>query len=629
MRKSEIEAIPLCRCYRKKGWYTNCKAAKLSTENATIIDVFYDNDPVIRFVIGANQYLSYDYRHQKWGQRKITKDWGAPCFGEIIGKNGWGEKTLIIKPEAVNKSVLKTFGNSWLRRIKENQTRIDRERKERNRQLSEWHSRETAAMIPSISDQFEKFVKADWNESIVWTHEQDNRTFLTCSHCGKRDVVSGSLKKSKKIRCAYCDKVGRRKRERDYEQIIEEQRFYNDVRPYEKGVAIVAVRVTKRQQVAMPVWYEFEEEACMIFLPKRKTPDEYWIVGGRWKKGVHKNYSYSGYKQNKTFPTGPVPGYAVKVLKDSKLKYTGWEYYGAEMYKYLRHWQQVPQLELLAKAGLKKLITYKLNETPYSTLNIDLAASSFADIFGILPERRKMLIDSEGDPEMLKTLQMERSIGRMQDRTIELIRDMSSYDRKNIQDISQWVSPDKAVKYLASQTQTEDNPITLYADYLKMRNDMHYPMNERLFPRDLVAAHDALIDEKDRENRDKRANEYERKYPKVSSAYRRLNKIYKFEDGDYIIRPAKSCKEIVEEGATLHHCVGASDTYISKHNKGTSYILLMRKKAEKNKPFCTIEIKADNTIAQWYEAYDKKPDEAILQPILNRYVEHLKEREAI
>ena len=630
MKKSEIEAIPFCPREGKAVWYVDCKEVKLSDQNAMLIDIWHKKEKVVRYVIGTSQCMTYIASQKRWSKAKIIRsdyeeNW--PTFEEYINSKARAagiEANIIVSPNVSVK-----YGSKWIRGIYRQQEDIENERKQKNCEIKAFESRKTAGMMPVMSERFKKFVREAWNDSIIWTHEQDNRTFLTCSYCGKRDVVNGSLKKSKKIRCAYCDKAGRREKETSYESIIEKKAYYNDVRPYQTGIAIIAVRVTRTEQMAMPVRYDFEEVAAMIFKPGRKTPDEYWIYGDRWDKGVKYEDFYGTGHRTRSFPTGPTPGYASKVLSESRLKYTGWEYYGAELYKYLRAWQQEPKIELLAKAGLKKLITYKLNEAAYSALTIGLKASSFADIFGILPERRKMLIDSEGDPEMLKILQMERSIGRMQDRTIELIRDMSSYDRKNIQDISQWVSPDKAVKYLASQTQTEDNHITLYADYLKMRNDMHYPMKERLFPRDLIAAHDELVDERDKEVREKRIIKYEAEYTAIRANYKKLYRRYKYEDSGYIIRPAKSCKEIVEEGAALHHCVGVSNTYISRHNSGSSYILFMRKKEAKDRPFCTIEINADNTIAQWYEAYDKKPDEAILQPILNRYVEHLKERETI
>ena len=112
------------------------------------------------------------------------------------------------------------------------------------------------------------------------------------------------------------------------------------------------------------------------------------------------------------------------------------------------------------------------------------------------------------------------------------------------------------------------------------------------------------------------------KYPKIKENYKKYSDIYSAEAAGFIIRPAKDAAEIVAEGRYLHHCVGL-DTYLSKHNKGQSIILFLRKASEKDIPFITIEIKGDKII-QWYGAYDKKPQEKYFQKWLDTYFEELK-----
>ena len=48
------------------------------------------------------------------------------------------------------------------------------------------------------------------------------------------------------------------------------------------------------------------------------------------------------------------------------------------------------------------------------------------------------------------------------------------------------------------------------------------------------------------------------KFPQIHNSYRKLRSRYLYEDDEYLIRPARSAAEIVEEGRTLHHCVEAS-----------------------------------------------------------------------
>ena len=92
-----------------------------------------------------------------------------------------------------------------------------------------------------------------------------------------------------------------------------------------------------------------------------------------------------------------------------------------------------------------------------------------------------------------------------------------------------------------------------------------------------------------------------------------------------MIRPAKNALEIADEGRELHHCVGTGSHYYEKHCKGESFILFLRRAEAPEIPFATIEI-SGNKILQWYEAYDEKPDEEILQPWLDKYTKQLATR---
>ncbi len=94
-----------------------------------------------------------------------------------------------------------------------------------------------------------------------------------------------------------------------------------------------------------------------------------------------------------------------------------------------------------------------------------------------------------------------------------------------------------------------------------------------------------------------------------------------YEDGGLCIRLAESAAEIVMEGRLLHHCVGG-DNYLSKHNRGDSYILMLRTREEPEIPYITVEIR-NNQILQWYGEYDKKPNRERIEAWLTGYIENL------
>lgn len=110
------------------------------------------------------------------------------------------------------------------------------------------------------------------------------------------------------------------------------------------------------------------------------------------------------------------------------------------------------------------------------------------------------------------------------------------------------------------------------------------------------------------------------KYPGIRESYRKLREKYLYEDENYIIRPATSAEEIVMEGRILHHCVGG-DRYLDKHNRGETYILMLRFKERPKIPYITVEISAkSNKILQWYGEKDRKPDAGNMQKWLNSYL---------
>lgn len=166
-----------------------------------------------------------------------------------------------------------------------------------------------------------------------------------------------------------------------------------------------------------------------------------------------------------------------------------------------------------------------------------------------------------------------------------------------------------------------------YTDYLRMREERGYDLHNSVYqqPRELQTAHDQMVAEINQEKVEKRLKEVKEKYPEIREQYRKLRKEFFYEDDTYLIRPARSAEEIVTEGRILHHCVGGNN-YLTKHNEGTSYILMLRFQEEPETPYITVEISAaGKNILQWYGAYDKKPDENHMREWLKEYLRKLKD----
>jgi hypothetical protein len=79
----------------------------------------------------------------------------------------------------------------------------------------------------------------------------------------------------------------------------------------------------------------------------------------------------------------------------------------------------------------------------------------------------------------------------------------------------------------------------------------------------------------------------------------RVNEIKRFEyDCDkfeFCVKTPEEPEDLAVEGLELHHCV---KSYIERVSNGETNILFIRKRYEPEKPFFTVELTNDNTIAQ-------------------------------
>ena len=307
--------------------------------------------------------------------------------------------------------------------------------------------------------------------------------------------------------------------------------------------------------------------------------------------------------------------------------------------EYFKRYEQTPQIEMLVKLGLFGVANELVN-CRYGIVSNENARQP--DIFlGIRKGRVKQLISRKGNIRFLKTMQAEKRMGQIwTEEQIEKITEAQlSYGQ--IETATKYMSLQKLLNRIerysgcrfgtacSSAEQVIRNTANTYMDYIGMRLALGYDMNNTVYqqPRDLRAAHDKMGQESNKEKMDERIREVEQKYSDIRLNYRKLRNIYFYEDDTYMIRPARSAKEIVEEGRLLHHCVGG-DSYLNKHNDGRSYILMLRFKDKEEEPYITVEISSGKAhIMQWYGARDRKPDEKNMQKWLDQYLEQLRNKQ--
>lgn len=131
--------------------------------------------------------------------------------------------------------------------------------------------------------------------------------------------------------------------------------------------------------------------------------------------------------------------------------------------------------------------------------------------------------------------------------------------------------------------------ITDYHDYLCMCKELQYDVKNSfiLFPRELKAAHDSVA----KTLKDKRTAEHEKA---IAGSFDEWQKRYQYQSKELMMIPPHSAKEIVDEGAALHHCVRL---YVKNVAEKKSVILFVRSVDESDKSLCTVEVK-DGQVTQ-------------------------------
>lgn len=418
------------------------------------------------------------------------------------------------------------------------------------------------------------------------------------------------------------------------------------------GMVLRYMEVTKNWMLGMNCGEKGPEmfDACEE-LSGTEIARAYFEDGKNIQIDYHKHSYYSGEDfwddcnlyghANINIKAAPIMRETYREMEGTIFQYSALEQYAdaereVNPIKYLERYQEIPQMEMLVKLGLIGAAT-ELVWSRYGIIQ-NRNAKCPDKFLGIRKERVKLLVEQRGDIGLLKMMKIEKQLG--QTWTEEQLKQISEtrMRREQIELALEYMSIQKLLNRIAKYAGCEygtgrscaeeriRQAAGTYADYMEMRVALGYDLHNTVYqqPRSLTAAHEKMILESNKGKMGKRLQEVAEKFPMIRKNYRNLRNRYFYEDGKFMIRPARSAEEIVMEGRILHHCVGG-DGYLEKHNNGKTYILMLRFKEDQETPYITVEIGAeDNRIIQWYGAHDKKPDEKNMRKWLDSYITRLR-----
>ena len=149
-------------------------------------------------------------------------------------------------------------------------------------------------------------------------------------------------------------------------------------------------------------------------------------------------------------------------------------------------------------------------------------------------------------------------------------------------------------------------------DYIRLCRYMNKkPQKQNNFPREYVETKKTYeLNKKEYEDNKLRAN------------YAKQEKAFTFTYGDYSVFCPTCAKDIIDEGANMHHCVG---TYVGSVVNNNTYIVFIRKTATPDQCYLTCQVHTNGEIGQYYLAYDVRISKQEDIEFRNALERHLRE----
>lgn len=666
MKKKQIEQIP----YKKivsipKGYkYLAIAFVKnISHERVLFIDVYSKENkkaPVLRSTYSQKDWGSYiPGTEDSWRQARIKDEYATLRWAHTYDRNA---KTYISEEDA--EKVMKfckkrppRYSNAnWIDYIEHQERAIKWEKESRARDRKKEALDNRCRNVPELPKDFDSWIEDEIFEkwSFIYYKRKGRYATFFCSHCGKeytyatqaRDTFEGAFEHIVAVpshnqlgRCEKCDHAGIFKAAGKTKDVWCKTEYAYIGQPYGESGAVI--RYYQIDKIFKP-----DEVAKYI---KTEIARSFYEEGKRVQTDFHKYSGYTGRyfwdycnlggMSNIKLSHGHIYPGTWQQLSETCLKYSGAEEYvknydTENLVHYMTAYHDYPSIEILSKLGMYKMVNALINNS-WSVDVVKMAKTPEA-MFKIGKRELRILIREHGEPETLRVLQLEHSLGQQwTEEQREAIQSLHADKNKmrlalSVMSVQQFIN--RVEKYAGASFDAScmdawnqiKHMATTYLDYLDMRSKRGYDLSNSIiaFPRDILEEHQKMVLETEKEKVDARMKEVEERFGNIKKHYRRNFKKYHFEDDEFIIRPARSASEIVIEGRVLHHCVGG-DSYLRKHNEDESFILMLRSKEHEDIPYITVEIQGTK-IVQWYGAHDKKPDEDRMQKWLDQYITRLK-----
>lgn len=282
---------------------------------------------------------------------------------------------------------------------------------------------------------------------------------------------------------------------------------------------------------------------------------------------------------------------------------------GIDVFKYLRLYEQYPQIEYLTKLGLHNIAM--------STQILRLCGKDKNFRKWIAKNRQDIVLSDYYVSSIIKAYKTGKSIYEINNFAKRKIK----FDHAERMDNVKALVKKEVGKFL-DYIEKQNTNFYSYRDYLDACQYLGLDMDEEKnrYPHDFKRWHDIRIDEyrsakalKDEQDR----KDFYDKFAAVATKYLELE--YDKQSA-YIAIIAQKPSDLTREGELLHHCVGRMG-YDQKFAREESLIFFIRMKDEPEKPLVTVEYSLKNKkVLQCYGDHDSKPDDCVMEFVNKKWL---------
>ncbi len=612
-------------------------------DNILAVDFYKDSNGVWevmwRTLMSKKKFCNYTFRTGIWDERKIDSieaenitRYGAWQYSDreafcILGDT----KKFVDDYTKITGGYAYAYVQNTLKSM---QSMISEERRVTAEERKNIRIQNKMAAAPDIPDDFEDFISEKlFKYSHIMYVEKEK---ATCSRCGKRTKNIKEMKHNKTGQCPHCGKTvtykhtGRMSEHDERKEVLLIQKQENEIilRYFKCSLMSVAgkteslhysesVRTYHNKRIE---WYDKRYICYVDFLG-----DKYW-------SDTMNAYHQVGYGTKCCLYDGNLEEIKELLEENKYLPITEMAEEGIQIpWKDILRGQPLRNrnFEKLYKAGLKKLAVEYIRSRSIRTNYNEQDLKKFLEI---TKPMLQYMQEHDSNKNVLEVFQdaKKHNYGLNDTEIFELAE--AGIKASDLKKVSAGNRIIKTLHYLKKVKGYKNLKTTYshYVDYMGMATNMDYDLRNGTFryPKDLKEAHDKAVSEFYEQERDTKNREALKKYPQIKNLAAVLNEKYGFSDKEYVIVAPKNAADIVEEGRTLHHCVGG-DNYLSKHNAEKTFIFFLRKAAEPNERYYTIELDpTDNRILQYYGYNDRKQDKEKVDKVLDKWKRQLKRKES-